>query len=183
MTIATPERGITLADGWWLMVLYAGKSTENRARGTAARLRGWRGTLLLSASKACDLVTVGDNVKCMKDLLGDAWTWTGSKSFYLREVAAAAGHAVGVVDVVDAKPNGPSSGPWAAPGQDGLVLANPRPIKRVPFCGGRGVWYPGKCPLCGALQTRENANDNMCRRCKKRVLDWHVAELELQEPV
>lgn len=180
--IQMPERGITLADGWWACILWAGKDVENRAPGTAARLRGWRGTLLLTASKACDLSLIRVTFQEALDRSAK-WPskkrrpWTGPDPMTLRYFQAAAGHAVGVVDLIDTRRNPQEpDGPWSVPGQDGLIIANPRPIKPVPWSGGRGVWHPGRCVGCGLLAARENLGDP-CRRCKGTA--WDRPDLEL----
>lgn len=184
-TIPMPERGITLADGWWACILWAGKDVENRNPGTAARLRGWRGTLLLTASKACDIADIvgvwKESLRLAREhatALGKPDPYTGPNPLTPRMLQERAGHAVGVVDLVGTRRNplDDLDDLWSVRGQDGLLLANPRPIKPVPWSGGRGVWYPGRCIGCGLLAARENMGDP-CRRCKGTAWDKPALEV------
>jgi hypothetical protein len=174
------DRGITLLAPWWAMILHAGKDVENRGPGTAARLKGFRGLIALSASKQVDerdaqveSLAIRDHIKGY----GPYWTWTGPTPLPRDFFRQNAGKLVGVAELVDAHSQRactcerlPTTA-WAMDGQDHLVLGKRWAIEPVPFSGARGVWYAGICSLCGVAQGREEPR-GVCRRCKATSGSW-----------
>jgi hypothetical protein len=171
--LVLPERGITLAEGWWADILYGGKDIENRHPSAAGRVLRFRGPLLLTASKSDELIQSIRRLPDDREVATNSCpeNWTGPVPFTAGHLRRAAGMAVGIADVVDVstprtrKPDVFKA--WGDEESGWLHLENPRPIEPFPCSGARGVWFVRRCSACGLVQgIEENAPTWGCRKCR-----------------